>query len=59
MKDDLSEYQISDKNITLLDIDVDVINPEIFPSCDLLLMVVFPMRKLKSMLGFVIKEDAK
>lgn len=31
LTDDLSEHQIS--NITLLDIDVDVINPEIFPSC--------------------------
>ena len=31
LEDDLCKYQFS--NITMLDIDVDVINPEIFPSC--------------------------
>lgn len=31
LNDDLYKYQFS--NITLLDIDVDVINPKIFPSC--------------------------
>lgn len=57
LTDDLSKHPIS--NITLLDIDVDVINPEIFPSCGSPIDGGLSYEKIKEYVRFCNKRGCK